>query len=452
MMYAIGLDIGTTTVCGIMINSASGEVLKTITEKNDSFIQGKSFEKIQDPQIILNKVLSILDCFLAEHSAIDCIGVTGQMHGIVYLDINGNAVSPLYTWQDESGYQLYDNDLTYAQALFHYTGYQMSSGFGLTTFFYHHKNNIIPDNAVTFCTIHDFIAMKLAGKTSPILHISDSASLGLYNMEKKEFDLAAMKKALLPIEFLPPIGNDKTILGDFHGIPVSLAIGDNQASYIGSVCNMNNCLLINVGTGSQISLVKQQQNSNQMETRPCLDHVNLLVGSSLCGGRAFSSLEQFFRQVAEMVTQEPCATAYKGMDKVLDQLSDINTDLVVNTQFCGTRNDPNARGFIQGLSLNNFTPKDMMLGMLHGIVDELFLIYKNANDDHLQSYEHLIGSGNGIRQNKTLQQIVSAKFHKPLKIPVHKEEAAFGSILYALTAIGTFTSIEQAQEMIRYID
>lgn len=122
---------------------------------------------------------------------------------------------------------------------------------------------------------------------------------------------------------------------------------------------------------------------------------------------------------------------------------------IVNTQFCGTRKDPNARGFIQGRSLNNFTPKDMMLGMLHGIVDDLFLIYKNANDDCVQSYEHLIGSGNGIRQNKTLQQIVSAKFHKPLKIPVHKEEAAFGAILFSLTSIGTFTSIEQAQKMIR---
>lgn len=451
-MYAIGLDIGTTTVCGIMIHSASGEVIKTITEKNDSFIHGKPFEKIQDPQIILNKVLSILDCFLSTHSDIECIGITGQMHGIVYLDINGNVVSPLYTWQDESGNQLYNNALTYSQILSQRTGYQMSSGFGLTTFFYHYINNIIPDNAVTFCTIHDFIAMKLTGRTSPVLHISNAASLGLCDIEKRKFDVEVIKKAFLPTEFLPSIGNDETVLGDFHGIPVSLAIGDNQASYIGSVCNMNNCLLVNVGTGSQISLVKHQQNSNQMETRPCLDHVNLLVGSSLCGGRAFSSLEQFFRQVVEMVTQEPCATAYKGMDKVLDQLSDINTDLIVNTQFCGTRNDPNARGFIQSLSLNNFTPKDMMLGMLHGIVDELFLIYKNANDDHLQSYEHLIGSGNGIRQNKTLQQIVSAKFHKPLKIPVHKEEAAFGAILYALTSIGSFPSIEQAQKIIRYID
>ncbi len=451
-MYAIGLDIGTTTVCGIMIHSASGEVIKTITEKNDSFIQGKPFEKIQDPQSILNKTHSILDRFLSEQTEIDGIGITGQMHGIVYLNADGDAISPLYTWQDESGNQPYDTEQTYAQALSQCTGYRMSSGFGLTTLFYHTVNHSVPQQAVTLCTIHDFVAMKLAGKTAPILHISDAASLGLYDIEKKAFDLEAAKKAALPTELLPPIGNDKTILGYYHGIPVSLAIGDNQASYIGSVCNMRDCLLVNVGTGSQISLIRQQENK-QMETRPCLDgQVNLSVGSSLCGGRAFSYLEQFFRQTAEMVTGVPSASAYPGMDRVLEQLSDTHTDLLFNTQFCGTRNDPSARGFVRELSINNFTPTDMMLGVLHGIVDELFSIYKNSDEKRLQGYEHLIGSGNGIRQNKVLQRIISETFHKPLKIPMHKEEAAFGAILYALTAVGVFPSVEQAQKIIRYID
>ncbi len=38
-----------------------------------------------------------------EHGLPDGIGFTGQMHGMLYVDASGMAVSPLYTWQDGSG-------------------------------------------------------------------------------------------------------------------------------------------------------------------------------------------------------------------------------------------------------------------------------------------------------------------------------------------------------------
>ena len=38
-MFSIGLDIGTTSVCGILHNTANGEIIKSITRENDSFIK-----------------------------------------------------------------------------------------------------------------------------------------------------------------------------------------------------------------------------------------------------------------------------------------------------------------------------------------------------------------------------------------------------------------------------
>ena len=55
-MKAIGLDIGTTTVCAIVLDAENGEVVKSITLPNDTFLENvKSFEKIQDPEKILDK-------------------------------------------------------------------------------------------------------------------------------------------------------------------------------------------------------------------------------------------------------------------------------------------------------------------------------------------------------------------------------------------------------------
>ena len=38
-----------------------------------------------------------------------------------------------------------------------------------------------------------------------------------------------------------------------------------------------------------------------------------------------------------------------------------------------------------------------------------------------------------------------------MQIPVHKEEAAYGAALYAMTAAGVYPTLEKAQELIAYL-
>ena len=107
-MKSLGIDIGTTTISAAVINPATNTVLTTRTVPNDSFIRtDKSWEKIQDPGKICVKVFGLADELLDEYEEIDRIGLTGQMHGIVYVDRTGECIGPLYTWQDERGNQQY---------------------------------------------------------------------------------------------------------------------------------------------------------------------------------------------------------------------------------------------------------------------------------------------------------------------------------------------------------
>ena len=59
-MKVIGIDIGTTSICGICMDSVSGKVCKVINRDNDSWLKGESFEKIQDPGIITKKIVDDL--------------------------------------------------------------------------------------------------------------------------------------------------------------------------------------------------------------------------------------------------------------------------------------------------------------------------------------------------------------------------------------------------------
>ena len=95
-MYAIGIDIGTTSICGVLIDVLDGKIIKQKTVVSNAFITTENpWEKIQDVSKIISLVKKILDELLMLYSEVLVIGLTGQMHGIVYVNEKGVAISPL---------------------------------------------------------------------------------------------------------------------------------------------------------------------------------------------------------------------------------------------------------------------------------------------------------------------------------------------------------------------
>ncbi len=450
-MNIIGLDIGTTTVCAVVVDSITGKVLRAVTEPNDTFIESPApYERIQSPALILAKCNSIIERLTSEFGRVACIGITGQMHGILYCDKNGCAISPLYIWQDESGNERFDSCHSYAAYLTEATGYKMASGFGGTTYFVHTKTNAVPPNAVCFCTIHDYVAMQLTGRTTPLVHISDAASFGLFDLKTLRFDFATIEKVGLDLSLFPEVTPNFEVVGYYDDVvPVCAAIGDNQASFLGSVRDTAKSILVNLGTGGQISFLTDSVADAGLEIRPCYGSHYLCVGSSLCGGRAFALLADFLRATAEFVTGETVKSAYPAIDAYLAKSPVLHDPLKVSTRFAGTREHPSERGSIAELGLDNFTPQHMILGVLDGMVDELMSMYMPS--DHGDTRTAMVGSGNGLRKNPALQRLLEERFGMKLSIPVHREEAAFGAALTGMTAAGLKENIEQAQALITYM-
>jgi sedoheptulokinase len=452
-MKAIGLDIGTTTMCAVVVDGRSGTIIDTITENNESFLKSEyCWEKLQDPLVIYNKVTEIVKKLCQKYSPIGCIGVTGQMHGIVYLDDNGNAISPLYNWQDGRGDLEYEDNRSYAEFLSCSTKHKLATGFGTVTHFYNLHNGLVPLSARFICTIHDYVAMKLAQGTVPQMHSSNAASLGLFNIETCSFDNQAILNAGMDDMLFPAISQGVKVIGTTSSnIPVAVAIGDNQASFLGSVRDRNASILINIGTGSQISLFIQGLNySSYVETRPFSDNGYLLVGASLCGGSAYALLDNFFRSIVYMATGKESPPLYDVMDKEAEKYLNTGNKLEVSTMFRGTRENPLLRGAIGNIGMDNFTPQHFVLGILEGIVKELYDLYENMIPAAGEKPTIIVGSGNGIRKNQRLQRIISEKFNMKLQIPVYKEEAAYGAALFAMVSVGYFKDISEAQKMIRY--
>ncbi len=448
-MNILGIDIGTTTVTALVLETEKSKVLKSCTLKNDSFIDGREFEKLQNPKLIIETVKSAIKNATGKLN-IDAIGITGQMHGILYLDKDNNPCSPLMIWQDERGNEIYKNGLSYAEYLTEVTGLKAASGFGLTTHFYNLVNGEIPENAVMLCTIHDYLASLLTN-TKPVTHSSDAASLGFYNLKENCFDDNALEKVGLNKSFLPQVIKSTTLAGqtncDFlpDGLPVAIAIGDNQGSFLGSVADTEKSVLVNVGTGSQVSFTTDKvQDLSCGEIRPLTDDKYIFVGASLCGGRAYAILKTFFEKSAKMLggTTE---NLYTLMDEKAESITDFSDLLTVNCQFCGTRENPQLRGSIEKIGTENFTPENLIFGTLKGVSKELFDMYESEKTLLTTAPTILVCSGNGLRKSKIWRKIFTKDFKMTATLPKHSEEAAVGACVFASVASGIFNDIKSAQ-------
>lgn len=432
--FCIGIDIGTTTVSAVVLDITERKTVEVYTIDNASDIASDFvWEKMQDASRISDRVFELLNSLLDRYPEVKTIGITGQMHGILYVDANGSAVSPLYTWQDgRAGL----GSPSFCQILEERSGYRLAPGYGLATHFANLMNGNVPNNAVKLCTIMDYIVMKLTDRKTPLMHSSDAASLGFYNIQTNAFDTDALIRAGIDPVVLPDVTAENMIAGTWNGIPVTVAIGDNQASFLGSVQDPEHEALANFGTGSQISVMNHDtfgfQPDAAMEIRPFLKNSWLTSGSALCGGRAYALIERFFRQY--MSASGAAETEqYEVMNALACKGIESKKYLHVRTTFCGTRNAPDLFGSICDISEDLLTPEAFIAGTLWGMATELHDMFLNMPHDHVNK---LIVSGNAVRKNTALRQMLKEVFDMEVRMPAHKEEAAFGAALFSSMAAG----------------
>lgn len=432
MMKNVGIDIGTTTISVVVVDVNSLAVVQSNTLRNDSFISTEySWERIQDVQKILAKARTALEKILCSFDDISSIGLTGQMHGIVYVDRYGKAVSPLYTWQDGCGTLPDFDGRSICDILTEDCKVSAATGYGMITYLYHSRKGLIPQNAASICTISDYLGMVLTGRTTPLVHISQAAGMGLYDHKNQAFLKDILVKNGANPELVPQVTSEMASLGTFRGIPVCVSLGDNQASFIGTVQDGKNTVLVNVGTGAQISVLSDHYfEGHGIEARPLTKDSYLLVGATLCGGAAFAALEQFFRRYA-VAAGAPDVPQFEIMKGLLEQQDHQSAAWTVKTSFLGTREDPNDTGVISDISIANFHPAALIRGTLNGMAKELYDLYCVLKEQAGISRSKLVSSGNGIRRNIFLQKILSNLFDMPLTVECREEEAAFGAAISA---------------------
>lgn len=444
-ILAVGIDIGTTTISAAVINITQKRQIEFYTIPNGCEVKNDGVFSEQSPEEIIEKVQKLANSVTDSFPGVQSIGITGQMHGILYVDKNGNSVSDFVTWQDKRG----DMDCggeTYCEKIRRLTGLPVSTGFGFATHFYNIENKKIPQNAVTFCNIADYAVMRLTGGAEPVIHSSVAASFGLFNADKNRFE-AEKIKLLGECEISLPMLTDKFfVCGEYKGIPVSAAIGDNQASFLGSVDDLDNGILVNIGTGSQISAVKSDgfSGNGANEIRPLCKNKYIVCGSALCGGQSFALTEKLFREFIKACGGGDAAV-YRTMNALAEEaFFQKRQPLNFRTTFKGTRQQPDLTAEIHGITDKNFTAGQMILGVVYGICRELYDFFESSEKTSV------IASGNAVQKNSVFGLVLKDIFKKPVKISQQSEEAAMGAALFSAVSANKLDGIGDFRDFIKY--
>lgn len=453
---SLGVDIGTTSISAKLVSLENGKALHTYTITHNAAIS-LYFEGIglvsdafcADAEKLIDLALGLVRSAVDSYPEIVSVGFTGQMHGIVFLDENNNILSPLYTWQNQFGMRKISNE-TVCDVICKKAGVSIPTGYGITTFYALRESsvfgkNMIPCRAKKIALIADLAATKLCGISEIYSHPTNAASLGAFDIENNEFDSNILNALGIDREMLPKVADDFCVIGEYKGIKVSAAIGDNQAGVFGSLSQSGDVLL-NVGTSGQVSFISSEKINLRTpccELRPYIGGL-LYSGATLCAGKAYSLLADFVFEILNDFGLYPTRTEVYEHLNISAQKSD--NLLNISTTFLGSRAKPDKKGSITNITTSNFNLSELSGGFLRGIIEELYELYNLMSNE---KPKRLIVSGNAMRNNLALRNTASEIFGCKTLIPIETEEAALGAALYAAICAKE-TNLESAKANIVY--
>jgi sedoheptulokinase len=360
------------------------------------------------------------------------------MHGVVLLDEAGDAVSPLVTWQDgrcsEKGFL---DDLASR------SGYALSTGFGGATLAWLARHGAMPARAASAGTIHDVAVARLCGQARPVTDPTDAASWGLFDLRKLAWEADAAAAAGIPPGLLPEVRPCGSLAGNLSpamagslglpaGIPVAVAIGDNQASLLATLHEPEAELALTLGTGAQVSAVLASgaaidwaAPAPTFEYRPYPGGRYAVVAASLCGGAAWAWLADATDAWTRALGLYPLPR-----NRIFERLNELGLAatgaVTVRPHFLGERHDPRLRGSIEGLDLSGLDLGRLARGLAQGILGNL---REMLPPWALGGRARIVGSGNALRRNPLLQRTAEETFGLPLQLTEGREEAALGAAI-----------------------
>lgn len=267
--YAIGIDSGTQGTKVLVIDFDRAEVRGRGFSPHSPRPGLKPGQSEQDPEAWIAALESALAAALGEAridpARVIALGVSGQQHGFVPLDVNGRPIRPAKLWNDTSTVAEAEwiiQKLGGKRAFIEKLGLSLAVGYTASKILWLKKHE--PQNFRRLAKIllpHDYLNYRLTGKLK--MEFGDASGTGLMDIRKREWHpeaLAAIDPALG--EKLPPLRHSAEPLGyvsegvarkfGLGKVLVSSGGGDNMMSAVGTGNVVPGICTLSLGTSGTI--------------------------------------------------------------------------------------------------------------------------------------------------------------------------------------------------------
>jgi xylulokinase len=407
MKMFVGLDIGTSGVKALLVDE-QGKIQSSAMVEYPLYTPYPLWSE-QEPDDWWKASIEVLQQLVqragGKAKEICAIGLTGQMHGSVFLDRQHQVIRRALLWNDQrtaKECQQITEAVGY-ENLIKITGNPALTGFQAPKILWLRNNE--PEGYEKLDKVllpKDFIRFKLTGEFAT--DCSDAAGTLLLDLKLRDWSLEVLSRLDIPVEWLPKVYEGSQVTGVLlpeiaaqigmpAGIPVVAGGGDNAAAAVGTGIVRQGLVSSSIGTSGVIFAYSDELTYDVKGRLHTFCHAvpkkNHLMGVTLSAGNSFRWLRDTFRSIS--ASSEPLD--YAQLTAMAATVVPGSEGLIFLPYLTGERAphlDPFATGAFVGFT-SRHTPAHLVRAVMEGVVFSL-----------LDSLEIMRGMGVPIHQVRAI--------------------------------------------------
>lgn len=454
MPLTIGIDIGTSSTKAVVADE-TGKVL---------FAGGPTYEfetpqplwAENDPQRWWDATLECLRQISEKVDPKDIVGIglTGQMHGLVLLDEEGNVLRPCIQWNDQrtaAQCEALTSKVGFENVI-RITGNPILTGFTAPKVLWVQENE--PDVWAKVAKIllpKDYIRYKLSGVYAT--DVSDASGMSLLDVGARDWSPVMLEACAIKPEMMAKVYESPEItstlsddLTEKFGFNKDLLIvagaGDQAAGAVGSGVVKTGTIACSLGTSgvvfAQAERFEPEPDGKLHAFCAAVPGTWHYMGVQLsCAG----SYQWFGDNLG-------FGASFKELDKEAKDVKPGSEGLYFLPYLTGERMphpDPLARGAFIGITLRH-TRGHMARAVMEGVTLGLRQGLDMMKDLGVQASKVIVSGGGA--NSPLWKQILADMFESEIVTVNATEGGAFGSAILAMVGAGVYDSVEEACEAV----
>jgi len=451
----LGIDLGTSALKAVAID-ATGHVRAQASAVYETLVpqHGWTEQRPEDWWRACREAIAALGQSIALRD-VAAIGLTGQMHGAVFLDGDREVIRPAILWNDQR---------THAEAeeiersigierLVALTGNRSFTGFTAPKLMWLRRNATIAYKRLHHLLLpKDYLRLMLTGELAT--DVGDASGTGLFDVGRRAWSAEVLDALDLRAGMLPPayegpevtgrlLPNAAADLGMTAGVPVVAGAGDQQAGAIGAGAVTPGVSMTNIGTSAQVFAPVADYRPEPQGRLHTMCHgvpgTWHAMGAMLSGGAALRWLGDAIAPLLPVG-----ADALPSLAALAEASPPGARGLLFLPYLNGERmphNDPHARAAFVGLS-SQHDVGDMARAVMEGVAFNLRQLLDLTRASRIPVDEMRLAGG--ASRNAVWALALADIFEMPLSLAESHDATAVGAALLAATGAGAFASVQQA--------